>query len=371
MLPDVFSRFTQRNAYIKQDPIQRAKDNGYLTASLLDNLGMAIASYAILVCLLGIQMILWKILKNTKLGKYIGPMTRSRVMSGIVRTYIQISLRMNIYALLQIRYAVDTGIKGEISCVIGLSLACIYLVTYIQLFNVFIITKVTYLAVHSHMLHVYEPDSFFYFEEFFNRINIRKSLMNKLFYPLFMIRRLIHPVILISIDDGEICSSINALTTIMFLIYLLISKPYESRVENWVTIVEEGLNSVNAVLIYLLIWESSYIGIGIITKFAMISVLAFVVFMTFLSLVILVYKFIKGHMQRKQTQHMHSNPTISSISLSNSPKNPKPSLAEISFKVTVLEENPVDFTPEDISYNMTSRSIFEEFYNQRDIRYKI
>jgi hypothetical protein len=182
-----------------------------------------------------------------------------------------------------------------------------------------------------------------------------------------MIRRLIHAVILLTIDDGQISSSIVAVTTIMFLIYLLISSPFDSRVENLVIIVEEGVNSLNAVLVYLLIWDWGYLGLEIITKLAMISVLAFVAFITFLSLVILVYKFIKWHKQRKQTQHTNPNPTFSSISLSNTLKHPKPSLAEISFKVSGLEENAVDFSPEDISDNMTSRSVFEEFYNQRDI----
>lgn len=229
--------------------------------------------------------------------------------------------------------------------------------------NTFIITKSTYLAVHSHALNVNNPASFYDFEELFSSIDTRKSVMNKLFYPLFMIRRFIHAAILLSVDDGQISGSIIAGNTVIFFIYVLICKPFESRVENWVLIVEEGVNSLNAVLVYLLIWDWGYIGLEVITKLAMISVLGFLAFFISLSLAILVYKLITWYKQRKQTPKDNHKVTLPSISMPNSYSHPKPSMAEVSFKISSADGNHIDFDIEDNSQFQTSRSLFKEFYS--------
>lgn len=228
----------------------------------------------------------------------------------------------------------------------------------------FIITKTTYLAIQSHALNVYSPDSFYDFEEFFSSIHILKSVMNKLFYPLFMLRRLIHAAILVSIDDGQISSSITACSTIAFFIYVLICRPFESRVENWVLIVEEGVNSLNSVLVYLLIWEWDYIGLEIITKLALISVLGFLAFFVSLGLAILIYKFIRWYKQRKQTPRNDNKVTMRSISKPYSSSRTGELSADISFKASSAGDIHIEFNPEDNTNMQTTRSVFEEFYSR-------
>ena len=222
----------------------------------------------------------------------------------------------------------------------------------------FIITKTTYLAIQSHALNVYSPDSFYDFEAFFSSIHILKSVKNKLFYPLFMLRRLIHAAILVSIDDGQISSSITACSTIAFFIYVLNSRPFNSRAENWVLILEEVMNSLNSVIVCLLNLDWGYIELDILSKLAMTSVLGFLIFFICLSLAILVFKVFNWYKKRNEARDENKKVTRTSTSIPYSSSHPNPSMEDFSFKY------PGGDNPEDHSNMQTTRTVYEEIYSR-------